>query len=66
MRSEKAVQDWINSSLALTFNNEEKTGEPEVTKDTPECPSNNKGETEITTLKVRGTIFQKIVEAITF
>ena len=43
MRSEKAVQDWINTSLALSFNNE-KTGEPEVTKDPTECPSNNNGE----------------------
>ena len=43
MRSEKAVQDWINTSLALSFNNE-KTSEPEVTKDPPECPSHNNGE----------------------
>ena len=43
MRSEKAVHDWINTSLALSFNNE-KTGEPEVTKDPPECPSHNNGE----------------------
>ena len=43
MRSEKAVQDWINTSLALSVNNE-KTGEPEVTKDPPECPSHNNGE----------------------
>ena len=42
--SEEAVQDRINPSLALSFNNEEKTGEPEVTKDTPECPSKNNGE----------------------
>ena len=27
MRNEKTVQDWINTSLALSFNNEEKTGE---------------------------------------
>ena len=32
MRSEKAVQDWINTSLALSFHNEEKTSEP-VTRD---------------------------------
>ena len=44
MRSEKAVQDWMNTSLALSFNNEEKTSEPEVTKDPPECPSHNNGE----------------------
>ena len=44
MRSEKAVQDWINTSLALSFNNEEKTGEPEVTKDPPECSSRNNGQ----------------------
>ena len=43
MRSEKAVQDWINTSLALSVNNE-KTDEPEVTKDPPECPSHNNGE----------------------
>ena len=43
-RSEKAVQDRINPSLALSSNNEEKTGEPEVTKDILECPSNNNGE----------------------
>ena len=43
MRSEKAVQDWINTSLDLSFNNQEKTGEPEATKDPPECPSHNNG-----------------------
>ena len=43
VRSEKAVQDWINTSLALSFNNEEKTSEPEVTNDPPECPSDNNG-----------------------
>ena len=43
MRSEKVVQGWINTSLALSFINE-KTGEPEVTKDPTECPSNNNGE----------------------
>ena len=45
MRSEKAVQDWINTSLALSFNNEEKTSEPEVTIDPPEYPSHNNGKT---------------------
>ena len=44
MRSENAVQDRINTSLALSFNNE-KTSEPEVTKDPPECPSHNNGKT---------------------
>ena len=44
LKSEIAVQDWIDTSLALSFNNEEKTGEPEVTKDPPECPSHNNGE----------------------
>ena len=44
MRSEKAVQDWINTSLALSFNNEENNSEPEVTIDPPECPSQNNGE----------------------
>ena len=46
MRSEKAVQDWINISFALSFNNEEKTGDPEVTKDPPECHSHNNCEAE--------------------
>ena len=45
MRNEKIVQDWINPSLALSFNNQEKTGEPEVTNDPPECPSHNNDET---------------------
>ena len=45
MKSEKAVQDWINTSLALSFNIEEKTSEPEVTIDPPECPSHNNGKT---------------------
>ena len=43
IRSEKVVQDWINTSLALNFNNK-KTDEPEVTKDPPEYPSHNNGE----------------------
>ena len=45
MRIEKAVQDRINASLALNFNNEEKTGELEVTKDAPECSRHNNGKT---------------------
>ena len=45
MRSEKAVQDWINTSLALSFHNEEKTSEPQVLIDPPECPSHNNGKT---------------------
>ena len=44
MRSEKAVQDWINTSLAFSFNNE-KTSEPDVMIDPPECPSHNNGKT---------------------
>ena len=44
-RSEKAVQDRINTSLALSFNNEEKTSEPEVTIDPSECPRHNNGKT---------------------
>ena len=43
-RSEKAVQDWIYTSLALSYYDEVKTGEREVTKDPPECPSQNNGE----------------------
>ena len=67
MRIEKAVQDWINTSLALSFNNEEKTSEPAVTKDPPECPSHNKAKQwKIRTLKHQGIPFQKIVEATTF
>ena len=45
MRSEKAVQEWINNSLALSFHNEEKTSEPQVMIDPPECPSYNNGKT---------------------
>ena len=45
MRSEKAVRDWINTSLALSFHNEEKTSEPQVMIDPPECPSHNNGKT---------------------
>ena len=45
MRSEKAAQDWINTSLALSFHNEEKTSEPQVMIDPPECPSHNNGTT---------------------
>ena len=45
MRSEKAVQDWINTSLALSFHNDEKISEPEVMIDPPECPSHNNGKT---------------------
>ena len=44
MRSEKAVQDWINTSLPLSFN-KEKTSEPDVMIDPPECPSHNNGKT---------------------
>ena len=43
MRSEKVVQDCINTSLALSFHNEEKTSEPHVMIDPPECPSHNNG-----------------------
>ena len=42
-RSEKASH--FNTSLALSFNKEDKTGEPEVTNDPSECPSYNNGET---------------------
>ena len=69
MRSEKVVQDWIKTSLALSFNNE-KTGEPEVTKDPTESPSNNNGEavedhnTDISKLSIpkncRGNYFLSI------
>ena len=45
MRSEKAVQDWINTSLALSFNNEKKTSEPDVMIDPSESPSHSNGKT---------------------
>ena len=45
MRSEKAVQEWINTSLALSLNKFDKNCEPEVTIDPPECLSQNNGET---------------------
>ena len=45
MRSENAVQDWINTSLALSFHNEEKTSEPQVMIDPPECSSHNNDKT---------------------
>ena len=35
-RSGKAVQDWVNTSLALSFNNE-KMDEPKVVNEPPEC-----------------------------
>ena len=41
----KLSKDWINTSLSLGFNKEDKTGEPEVTNDPPEIPSRNNGET---------------------
>ena len=70
MRSEKSVQDWINTSLALSFHNEEKTNEPQVMIDPPECPSHNNSNRnrnwKIRTLKFQGISFKKIVEAITF
>ena len=59
MRSEKAVQDWINTSLALSFNNEEKTSEPDVMIDSPECPSHNNGKLwKIRTLTFQGILFK--------
>ena len=45
VRSEKVVQDWINTSLALSFSKEEKTSEPKVKIDPSECPSHNNGKT---------------------
>ena len=44
MRIEKPVQNWINISLALIFNNGDKNVEIEITNHPPECPSNNDGE----------------------
>ena len=67
MRIEKAVQDWINTSLALNFNNEEKTSEPEVKIDPPECPSHNNGETmEDHNTEISRQSFPKIAEVIKF
>ena len=45
MRSEKVVHDLINTSLASLFNKDDKTGEPEIMIDPPECPSHSNGET---------------------
>ena len=45
MRGEEAVQDRIKTSLALSFNNEEKNGETEITKDPPEWHRHNNGGT---------------------
>ena len=67
MRCENAVQDWISTSLALSLNNEEKTGEPEVTIDPQECPSDNNGKTvEDQFTEIARPSIPKIVEAITF
>ena len=43
LRREKAVQEWISTSLALSSNNE-KTGEPEVTTDPLERHTHNNSE----------------------
>ena len=59
MRSEKAVQNWINTSLALCVNNE-RTGEPEVTKDPP-VEAVEDHNTDISRLSI-----PKIIEAINF
>ena len=60
MRSEKAVQDCFNTSLALSYNDEDKTGEPEVMKNPPECPSHNNGEAvEDNNTDFQGILFQK-------
>ena len=66
MRSEKVVLDWINTSLALSFNNEEKTAEPEVTKDPPgSLATITMKQWNITTLNFQGIPFKKVVHAIT-
>ena len=66
MRSQKAVQDWINTSLALSFNNE-KTSEPDVMIDPPECPSHNNGKTVADqNTEISRHSIPEIFEAITF
>ena len=45
MRNEKALQNWINTSLALGLNNK-KIDEPVVINVPPECPGHNDGETK--------------------
>ena len=68
IRCDKDVQDRINASLALSFNKDDKTGEPEVTIDPQECPSHNNGEAveDHNTDISRHSIPKKIVEATTF
>ena len=67
MRNEKAVQDWINTSLALRFHNEEKTSEPEATIALQNVLARTTAKQwKIRTLKFQGILFQIIVEAITF
>ena len=67
MRGEEAVQDRIKTSLALSFNNEEKTGETEITKSLQnDTDTTTVEQWKIRTLKILSTLFQKIVKAITF
>ena len=66
-RNEKAVQDWLNTSLALRFHNEEKTSEPEATIALQNVLDRTTAKQwKIRTLKFQGILFQIIVEAITF
>ena len=65
MRSEKVVDDWINTSLALSFNNEENTSEPEVTIDLLLATTTAKQWT-IRTLKFQGIPFRKLSRQLHF
>ena len=69
MRSQKAVLDWINTSTALSFNKEDKTGEPEMrlrmTLQSALATRTAK-QWKITTMTFQSIFFQKFVEAITF
>ena len=67
MRSEKAVQDWINTSFALSVNNGDKTSESDAIIDPPECLGYTNGKTvEDQNTEISRHSIPKIVEAITF
>ena len=62
MKSEKAVYDWVNTSLSLSFNKHDKTGEPEVTISLQNALVRTTAKQwKITTLTFQGTLFKKIV-----
>ena len=67
MRNQNAVQDWINNSLASSFNNEEKTVNQKLRKTLQNAlDTTTTKQWMITTLKLQCPLFQKIVELIAF